>query len=77
MSLDFSFLGLILPVLLLSFMIFGLFFAGWVAGKCCPTLDSDEWDADADGEIDRDEFMRKQQEAQDSMWGIKFEPLAA
>ena len=26
---------------------------------------------------DRDEFMRKQQEAQDDMWGIKFEPLAA
>ena len=24
---------------------------------------------------DRDEFMRKQQEAQDSMWGIKFDPL--
>jgi 2-polyprenyl-6-methoxyphenol hydroxylase-like FAD-dependent oxidoreductase len=26
---------------------------------------------------DRDEFMRKQQEAQDTMWGIKFDPLAA
>ena len=26
---------------------------------------------------DRDEFMRKQQEAQDSMWGVRFEPLAA
>ena len=26
---------------------------------------------------DRDEFMRKQQEAQDSMWGIQFEQLAA
>ena len=24
---------------------------------------------------DRDEFMRKQQEAQDSMWGIQFEAL--
>ena len=24
---------------------------------------------------DRDEFMRRQQEAQDDMWGIKFEPL--
>jgi len=24
---------------------------------------------------DRDEFMRKQQEAQDDMWGITFEPL--
>ena len=26
---------------------------------------------------DRDEFMRKQQEAQDTMWGIRFDPLAA
>ena len=26
---------------------------------------------------DRDEFMRKQQEAQDTMWGIKFDPLIA
>ena len=25
---------------------------------------------------DRDEFMRKQQEAQDSMWGVTFEALA-
>lgn len=26
---------------------------------------------------DRDEFMRKQQEAQDDMWGVSFEPLPA
>ena len=26
---------------------------------------------------DREEFMRKQQEAQDSMWGVSFESLAA
>jgi hypothetical protein len=24
---------------------------------------------------DREAFMRKQQEAQDDMWGIRFEPL--
>ena len=24
---------------------------------------------------DRDEFMRKQQQAQDDMWGVQFEPL--
>ena len=24
---------------------------------------------------DRDEFMRRQQEAQDDMWGVRFEPL--
>eukprot|EP00966_Prymnesium_polylepis_P304821 7042601-Prymnesium_polylepis.2 len=26
---------------------------------------------------DRDEFMRRQQEAQDDMWGVSFEPLTA
>ena len=43
-----------------ALMIMGLYIAGFVASKLCAAKDAAEWDMDADGEIDRDEFMQAQ-----------------
>ena len=41
-------------------IIVGFFVAAWAANKYLAGTSSDEWDQDADGEIDRDEFMQAQ-----------------
>ena len=57
-------IGYFEELIMISSIFFGgvaiLLLVGCVASRVCAALDASEWDQDADGEIDREEFMSAQ-----------------